>query len=575
MITKLTMRNFKRFEEVAIDLGDNVVLIGPNNSGKTTALQALALWDAGYNQWISKRGSGASGLKRSGVAINRKDLISLPVPSAKLLWHDLHVRSVSRLAGKQETKNVRIDILLEGISSGEMWKCGFEFDYANDESFHCRPLRLEEGKNPARMEIPELSQRMSMAFLPPMSGLAEREFIKQPGEIGVLLGQGQTAEILRNLCYKISDQEDKSSWNQLVEHIAGLFGVELDIPVYRPETSEITMSYSERGKTFDLCCSGRGMQQILLLLAHLYSNPNSVLLLDEPDAHLEILRQRQTYNLISDVARKQNSQIIAASHSEVVLNEAAGTQNVVAFVGKPHSLTDRGSQVLKALKDIGFDQYYQAEQKGWVLYVEDSTDLAILQAFAEKLDHKAAKYLEQPFVHYAGNLPQKAREHFHGLREGKPDLIGIAIFDRLGRDLDGGVGLTELMWKRLEIENYFCTESVLMRYAEGNEPTDLFTLAGRDNRMSAMRDAIDEVTKALSTLGKPSPWSPDVKASDDVFAPLFKTFSERLVLPLVLRKNRYHQLVQFIEPKDIPDEVKTKLDAIVEVAAKARPEGDA
>lgn len=43
MITKLTIRNFKRLDEAVVDLSDTVVLIGPNNAGKTTALQALAL----------------------------------------------------------------------------------------------------------------------------------------------------------------------------------------------------------------------------------------------------------------------------------------------------------------------------------------------------------------------------------------------------------------------------------------------------------------------------------------------------------------------------------------------------
>ena len=42
MLTRLTVRNFKRFEEVVIDLDSPVLFIGPNNSGKTTALQALA-----------------------------------------------------------------------------------------------------------------------------------------------------------------------------------------------------------------------------------------------------------------------------------------------------------------------------------------------------------------------------------------------------------------------------------------------------------------------------------------------------------------------------------------------------
>ena len=44
MLTKLTIKNFQRFDEAEVDLGKSVVLIGPNNSGKTTVLQALALW---------------------------------------------------------------------------------------------------------------------------------------------------------------------------------------------------------------------------------------------------------------------------------------------------------------------------------------------------------------------------------------------------------------------------------------------------------------------------------------------------------------------------------------------------
>lgn len=571
MITKLIISNFKQFADTAIDLAENVVFIGPNNSGKTTALQALALWDIGYKQWLTKRGTQGSALKRSGVAINRRDLIALPVPSAKLLWRNLHVRSGSREEGKSRTSNIRIDILVEGISAGKLWKCGLEFDYANEESFHCRPMRTAEGKNPPRMEIPELPQLLSLAFLPPMSGLADREFIKQPGEIGVLLGQGQTAEILRNLCYRISSEGTLDNWNEFTQHIQSLFGAKLMEPVFIPETSEITLAYEDRGNRFDLSCSGRGMQQVMLLLAHLYANPGSVLLLDEPDAHLEVLRQRQVYSLLSNVAKKQNSQVIAASHSEVVLNEAVGRHSVMVFVGKPHPLGDRGSQVLKSLKDLGFEQYYQAEQKGWVLYVEDATDLAILQAFAKKLDHPAAAQLDKPFVHYVGNLPQKAREHFYGLREAMPTLVGIAVFDRLERELDAADRLVEAMWQRREIENYFCTESVLLRYAEGDDPMDLFAVAERNQRTAAMNTAIAKVRNALITFDKPSPWSPDIKASDEVLAPIMKAFSKELGLPLVLRKNQYCDLVQYVEAGELDSEVTAILNKIVDVANKAQP----
>ena len=62
---------------------------------------------------------------------------------------------------------------------------------------------------------------------------------------------------------------------------------------------------------------------------------------------------------------------------------------VIAFLGKPHRIDDRGSQLLKSLRTIGFEQYYQAEQQGWVLYLEGTTDLPILQAFAHKVNHPA------------------------------------------------------------------------------------------------------------------------------------------------------------------------------------------
>ena len=55
MLTHLAVRNFKRFESVEIELGSPVLFFGPNNSGKTSAMQALALWDVGLRRWNEKR----------------------------------------------------------------------------------------------------------------------------------------------------------------------------------------------------------------------------------------------------------------------------------------------------------------------------------------------------------------------------------------------------------------------------------------------------------------------------------------------------------------------------------------
>lgn len=577
MLTRLRVKNFKRFGEVDIELGQSVVFIGPNNSGKTTALQALALWDVGLRRWNERREGKTSPEKRPGVTINRRDLIAIPVPDANLLWRNLHVRDVRRANGKQETQNIRVDVIVDGVTEGRAWSCGFEFDYANEESFYCRPLRRSEEKAPPRMPVPPEAAENRFAFLPPMSGLAATEPKWESGRINVLLGEGQTAQVLRNLCHQIHEQPDpKPAWADVCRYIESLFGAQLQSPRFIKERGEITMTYRDpSGCILDLSSAGRGLQQTLLLLAHLYANPRTVLLLDEPDAHLEVLRQRQIYQLLTDVAAQQGSQVIAASHSEVVLNEAANRDMVIAFVGQPHRMDDRGHQVVKALTDIGFDHYYQADLKGWVLYLEGSTDLAILRAFARTLGHPAAQELERPFAHYlATNLPGRAREHFFALLEARTDLVGVALFDRLEKPLQSGTPLTEMMWRKREIENYLCQEEVLVAYARHDQPDDLFGRAEADRREQVMRDCIVEVTEALATLSRPSPWSDDIKASDEFLNPVFERFFKKLALPNLLRKTDYHVLAGLVSKDNLSPEITEKLDAILAVARKARPNGE-
>ena len=378
--------------------------------------------------------------------------------------------------------------------------------------------------------------------------------------------------------------------------------MELCPPRYNNARGEIEMEYREDGITLDLSCTGRGLQQTLLLLAHIYSNPGAVLLLDEPDAHLEILRQRQNYRLIADVAQEHDSQIILASHSEVVLDEAKETDRVIAFTGKPHTVSN-SSQLRKALMEIGFEHYLLAEQRGWVLYLEGAADLYILQAFAARLGHAAARPLERPFVHYVGNQPRAVQRHFHGLREAYPELRGIALFDRL-EALPDIAPVSCLMWEKREIENYLCTERTLEEYAwnsanEDRQPTPPLhrsaaeeqkqqlqqeiplhddrqptppphqTAAGE--RKQQLQQEIRSTREALEQLGKGSPWGPDLKVSDEFLEPLFERYFSALQQPQLLGKSTFHQLVQYVPDDELAPEVTAKLDAIAQIAESARP----
>ena len=196
MLTKFTIRNFKRFGDVEIDLGSPVVFIGPNNSGKTSAMQALALWDIGLKRWNEKRSGKTTPEKRPGVTVNRRDLVAIPIPYANLLWRNLHVRDVGRVDGRQTTSNIRIDLIVEGVTSDRRWTCGLEFDYANEESFYCRPLRRSDSKADGRMQVPDEAGSTRVAFLPPMPGLAATETRLDHGAVNA----ESEKDVLRKCC---------------------------------------------------------------------------------------------------------------------------------------------------------------------------------------------------------------------------------------------------------------------------------------------------------------------------------------------------------------------------------------
>ena len=81
-----------------------------------------------------------------------------------------------------------------------------------------------------------------------------------------------------------------------------------------------------------------------------------------------------------------------------------------------------------------------------------------------------------------------------------------------------------------------------------------------------MDEAIEEVSKALETLGRESPWGDDVKASDDFLIPLFKSYFAKIGIPNLMAKKNFHALADYVPEDEIASEVGEKLDAITGVA---------
>lgn len=579
----LEIQNFKRFgDKQRIELDHPAVLIGPNNCGKTSAIQALALWSQAVKTWFDIRKT-SSAKERTSTALNRLAIVSVPVQRTRYFWHNTQVRTGSKDVPLVITVGVEFEKRIVPLSM-----C---FRNQGDELVYCTPDDVAINN----LKLIEYAASINVELLYPMSGLETEEPILQPGRISVLLGQGQTAQVLRNLCMMVAkDQPD--DWKRITLLMQRLFSIELGSP---QETTRgaIELQYRQTNvkEPLDIAMSGRGFQQMLLIFAYLYSHKRSVLLVDEPDAHLEILRQKQVYVLLRDIATENNSQVVMVTHSEVILNEALDNNLTLLLDGRADDLAAK-KDISNALKHFGADHYVKARERGYVLYVEGGTDLDMLRMLAERLNHPAASVwdervnsfyvqnnypaqsLESELERVEGGFGITPKDHFFALRELVPGLQGVAILDNDGQNrqpfLQGGLNL--VYWHRYEAENYFITPEVLRCFALEHY-ADMELFGGFRDEIEAvlgqliLKRVFDSVEANFQTYRSSAAevarllWEAKTERLklSDFAEEFFRRLAEKLGHAMLLKKGELHRLIAYVDSQSIPAEVGEKLDLLV------------
>jgi ABC-type multidrug transport system ATPase subunit len=510
------------------------------------------------------------------------NIVSVPVRRTRYFWHNTQVRNGNR--------DIPLLISVGVDYKGQICPVTLRFRNQGDELVYCAPD--ESALND--MALLEHAASIRVELLYPMSGLETEEPILQSGRIDVLLGQGQTAQVLRNLCLIVARQSPED-WLQVQTLMHRLFAVELGEP---QETARgaIELIYRQAGvkEPLDVAMAGRGFQQMLLIFAYLYSHKRSVLLVDEPDAHLEILRQKQVYVLLRDIAHRNESQVVLVTHSEVILDEALERNLTLLVEGQAEDLAKK-QDIRNTLKLFGADHYVKARERGYVLYVEGGTDVDMLRGLAERMQHPVMKIWDERINSFyvqnnhsqqdlvaelervEGGFGTTPREHFFALRALLPELLGFAILDSDGRNRPSSQegGLQVCYWRRYEAENYFITPEVLRRYASQQlEEYDLFQGFGAEIEASLSELILERVFagvvedyaayRDVPATAARLIWearTERIKLSDFAES-FFRLLSQRTGGPMLLTKGEFHLLIPLVEPASIPAEVTAVLDSL-------------
>lgn len=518
-----------------------VVLAGPNNSGKTTVLQAIAAWSVAFQAWKEQnRFQRYNGVHKKAPVTRERFAAAVPLRKFDLLWKDLEVK-----------KRIEIE-----LSSSDGWTIAMELERDSNEQIYVRPK--------PGLETATLKQAsVKVVYVPPITGLSTQEPVYLTPKIDQLLGLGRPGEVLRNLLVEAWTKPE-AAWQPLTKSIGDLFGYEL----VKPDATgaDILVEYRDRvdGPLLDVASAGSGFQQVLLLLTFLHARPASVLLVDEPDAHLHILLQEDIYDRLRRLAFEQRSQIILATHSEVVINTVDPENLCILRNGKARRLQSpkEKARLKDALKVVTHVELMRIDGVAGVLYVEGYTDFNLLKERARILGHPALETLtKRCFCKELASRPQDAKAHYEALCLYRPDLPGLILIDgdnKMQRELITGKGYQKMFWRRYDVECYLVHPTAIERFV-----ADMH--GGMEASELARRDALAwfhktwRTTNAADFMGEYAvveDWLKEHKARADALPHILKAAG------LKLQYTDYDRIAAVMLPGEIHPEVVEKLNAI-------------
>lgn len=319
MIKTLELKRFKKFEQTTIELGELSILVGENSSGKTTILQAinLALHAFSRMKLYSTGSDGVAVPRRKGVGC--RELPGILNSDFRELYYGKKSRSSQNGNGTNgaeiyltDEKNNRFGLQLSSLFGG----------------YNITPMP----KDKKVLNSPELHQKEAL-LISDFVGLSSSEEKTLALSLRNRLRDGRASEIIRNLLLDTKENAPEN-YTLLIQRLERDFSFVIDdVAFNEQEDINVHAYYDERINSskvpFDFCASGSGMMQVLQILTSIYRycpSSSTVVLLDEPDAHLHANMQVALFHSLQEVQKELGIQIIISTHSTAIISAASPSE---------------------------------------------------------------------------------------------------------------------------------------------------------------------------------------------------------------------------------------------------------
>lgn len=334
-IKRIHLTRYKRVEEVDLQLMDVNVLVGGNNSGKSSVLQGIHF-----------AVTAATTARQRGEKTFAAELLPYnPTPDFSVLRHGTPYLN---FAG---TGDSTLDVYADIVNDAE----------ADEETSYS--VTLSKGRNYGNIACTREGDYLRLGsiitdpnnlfsiYVPGLAGIAQQEELRAKAIVRRGVASGDANLYLRNILYYIK-QENKLA--ELNAHIATIFpNYRVEVEFDESKDTRLNVLLCQGEVEYPLELAGTGFLQVLQIYSYVTYFSPKLLLLDEPDSHLHPDNQLELCRAITSIAQTTDSQVLLCTHSRHVVDELSDEANFIWL--KDGTIQDQGADLekLPLLLDLG------------------------------------------------------------------------------------------------------------------------------------------------------------------------------------------------------------------------------
>lgn len=356
MLTRIKIERFKRIECFNLNLNGVDVLIGGNNSGKSSALQALQ-FAASLLQTMALESPMQYGDNAISKTISPERIIYSPISNVYALLH-----------GNEP--------LREGIGR-EMF---IELEEKDGETTNQAQIIIKKGRNKNIIvsyageklckKMAKLNPVFSM-YVPGLAGIPFYEEYRSIGAVRRAAARGDCNTVLRNVLHHLSSDAEKHK--NFINDLNSIFPdvrIEIDPRLENDGMIEALVNSSEYKKPID--ATGTGVLQAIQICAYMNYFEPQLLLLDEPDSHLHPNNQKMLAQMILQLAQKDRNIIISTHSRHLVGALRKNAQITLLKNGTPQCNNYSEYDILMEIGAVDEYDVYRDPNIKYVIATEDA-----------------------------------------------------------------------------------------------------------------------------------------------------------------------------------------------------------